>query len=169
VYITLLSDARLMLTPYGIGEYVVWGEASGGAMCEVPADIARAAIGAPELVTFLASWPGTFRGRTDTWSLWYALDMVWAATGDVSHPDDALRLIEDFLADANDAEHAGRIHNPDPPPSAGTEPFHEGASHGLAADPYDVYPFPYPVPSRPTFGEAFMDGFLGFFGGRRRF
>ena len=115
-FITVLADAYLVRSS-NPAEFVVYGEASGAEMCRVRAGIAHQALAHPDDITFLGDWQGTFRGRRDTWTIWYAHEVPWAATAEVRTVPHAARLIFEFIEAAASAEREGRVHSPSPPPS----------------------------------------------------
>lgn len=155
-YITVLADAYLMRS-HSSSSYVVYGRASGLTLCEVPTQTAEHALATPYEVTLLGSWSGTFRGRSDVWSIWYSRDVPWAATSDVQTRAHAQRLVDEFAAAAAQADREGRVHSPSPPPNIGfAAPPASRSARGASGG----------------FGSGFADGFragLGRGGGRRAF
>jgi hypothetical protein len=120
-FITALDDAYLMPRD---GAYAVFWRTSGHDLCDVPADVAAAALRRDGRPVRLGSWSGTLRGRWDDWALWWARGLVWAATGDVDDGEQALRLMARWRAQAAREEACGRRWDPLPPgvPSAPRTP-----------------------------------------------
>lgn len=107
----------------------------------------------------LGHWHGTFRGRTDQWSIWYGHDVPWAATGDVQTVPHAVRLIDGFAQAANRAERERRVTRPSPPPKHESVP---AWARWAATTPSSRVPR-----SGGGFGAGFVDGLASFSGVRR--
>src|SRR5258705_12822790 len=84
--------------------YDIFWRTSGHDLCTVERDVAESALRGERGPVRLGSWSGTFRGRSDEWTLWWARGVPWASTSDVSDGDETLRLIERWQAEAARAE-----------------------------------------------------------------
>lgn len=134
-FITELSDAYLVPRDEA---YAIFWRTSGRDLCAVERDVAESALRGERSVIRLGSWSGTFRGRSDEWTLWWARGVPWASTSDVSDGDHTLRLIERWQDEVAHAEARGQRWEPLPPGAV------------LPADP----PPPEPRPLRTARGAG---------------
>jgi hypothetical protein len=111
-FITALSDAYLVPRDEG---YAIFWRTSGRDLCAVARDVAESALRGERGAVRLGSWSGTFRGRSDEWTLWWARGLPWASTSDVSDGDHTLRLIERWQDEVAHAEARGQRWDPLPP------------------------------------------------------
>jgi hypothetical protein len=118
-FITALNDAYLVPRNEG---YAIFWRTSGRDLCTVEPDVAESALRGDHGVVRLGSWSGTFRGRSDEWTLWWARGVPWASTSDVSDGDQTLRLIERWQAEVAHAEARGQRWDPTPPGARPVEP-----------------------------------------------
>jgi hypothetical protein len=124
-FVTALNDAYLVPRDSG---YAIFWRTSGHDLCTVDRDVAERALRGDRTVIRLGSWSGTIRGRKDRWTVWWSRGVPWASTSDVSDGDHTLRLIENWRAQAAQAQARGQHWEPLPP--------------GVAPPPPPVMPTP---------------------------